>query len=99
MHPGSAGVDRRNTTDERPEMADSTYVPVTDATACALLGEGVHTGLRKGTDATGAPATWQAVAATDSGWSDAVAFAVGGLKLMGYTICKLEKPEPAGPHD
>lgn len=68
--------------------------PVDDETAKSLIGEGVHTGLRKGTDAWNSGNTWRAIAAPESGWSDAIHFAVEGLKGMGYRLCKVEKDKP-----
>lgn len=66
-----------------------TYEPVDDEDAQSLIGEGVHTGLRKGTDASGSADVWQAIALKDSGWPDAVAYAVEGLRSMGFVLCKV----------
>ena len=47
------------------------------------IGEGVHTGLRKGGDAPSAPDLWKAIGdSDDSAWSDAVDFCVYGLREM-----------------
>ena len=47
------------------------------------IGEGVHTGLRKGGDAPSAPDLWKAIGdSEDSAWSDAVDFCVYGLREM-----------------
>lgn len=48
----------------------------------SLLGEGIHTGLRKGTEAAGSHKVWKAIAADDSGWDDAIAFCMYGMKTM-----------------
>lgn len=64
------------------------YEPVDHDTAASLLGEGIHVGLRKGTDAANSHETWQAIGRDDSGWSDAIDFAVYGLEQMGYAVCK-----------
>lgn len=66
----------------------ATYEPVDFDEATSLIGEGVHTGLRKGTDAAGSSEAWRAISKDDSGWDDAVAFAINGLEFMGYAICK-----------
>jgi adenine deaminase len=52
----------------------------------SLLGEGLHTGLRKGSDAEDAHVLWNAIADSEtSAWSDAVRFCADGL-LDAYTI-------------
>lgn len=55
-------------------------VPVTGREAQSFLGEAIHTGLRRGTDAEGSHAAWKAVAADNSGWGDAIEFALEGLQ-------------------
>lgn len=70
-------------------MADKTYSPISDADAISMLGEGIHTGLRKGTEAPGSHAAWKSIGAENSGWSEAVAFALWGLHEMGYAIVKV----------
>lgn len=53
----------------------------------SLIGEGVHVGLRKGSDAPSSGELWQAIAKSDDGaWSDAVMYAVWGLLYMGYAV-------------
>lgn len=66
----------------------ASYEPIPDEEAESLIGEGVHAGLRKGTDAPGSAEAWRAISREDSGWDDAVAFAIEGLHFMGYAICK-----------
>lgn len=65
-----------------------TYEPVTDEAAADLIGEGVHTGLRKGSEAASSGPLWRAISESEDGaWSDAVRYCVWGLKTMGYVIC------------
>jgi len=50
---------------------------------------GVHTGLRKGSEAPSSADLWQAIAKSDdSAWSDAAAFCAHGLISMGYKITR-----------
>lgn len=73
------------------------YVPVDKDEAASIVGEGIHTGLRKGTDAENSGDTWRAIAAPESGWSDAIGFFMWGLDYMGMALCKKEPddmPEP-----
>jgi hypothetical protein len=50
---------------------------------------GVHTGLRKGSDAPSSGPLWRAIGeSTDSAWSDAARFCVYGIKSMGYRLVK-----------
>ncbi len=65
------------------------YEPIDEDEAVSLIAEGVHTGLRKGTDAPGSSAAWRAIANPSSGWEDACRFAVSGLEFMGYAIVKV----------
>lgn len=68
-------------------MSERTYTPVDDDVAAELIAEGVHTGLRKGSEAPSSGPLWKAIAASkDSAWSDAVSFCVEGLKSMGYVL-------------
>jgi len=60
---------------------------VTDAEFTALLMEGVHVGLRKGSEAPSSAALWRAIAESDDdAWGDACRFAVDGIKSMGYRL-------------
>jgi hypothetical protein len=70
-------------------MSDtSTWEPLEDAEAAELIGEGIHTGLRKGSDAEGAHDLWLAINKLQtSAWSDALAYMVDGLAYMGYKLC------------
>lgn len=69
------------------------YVPVSDEDTTSLLGEGIHTGLRKGTDAPGAHETWMAINTNDEAWSEALDWAVWGLHEMGFVLCKVEEQQ------
>jgi hypothetical protein len=68
----------------------ATWVPVSKKDARSIIGEGVHTGLRKGTDADGAHELWDAIHKSDEAWSDALEFFVWGLDQMGMALCKKE---------
>lgn len=72
-------------------MKDKTYKDVSDEDFKSLLGEGIHTGLRKGTDAPGAHDLWVSISNSGQAWSGAVAYAVWGLKYMGYKLVEEEK--------
>lgn len=71
-------------------MAD-VWVPVDEASAQSIIGEGLHTGLRKGTDAPEASALWHTISSSDEAWSDALAYLTWGLDQMGIALCKKEK--------
>lgn len=59
-------------------------------TAVSLIAEGVHTGLRKGTDAPNSGILWRGISnSSDSSWEDAVDYCVSGLESMGYRIVKV----------
>jgi hypothetical protein len=50
---------------------------------------GVHTGLRKGSEAPSSAKLWQAISDShDSAWLDAAHFCAQGLKLRGYTVTR-----------
>jgi hypothetical protein len=69
----------------------TTYIPIPEEEIRSLIGEGLHTGLRKGTDAPGANALWTAIADSDQAWSDALRFLVRGLEVMGLAVCRKEE--------
>jgi len=81
-------------------MADQTRVPAgarvigtvpPDEDIISMLGEGVHTGLRKGTDAPSSGPLWQAISKSDDGaWSAALNYALWGLRYSGWQIVKVE---------
>lgn len=64
------------------------WVPVDNEDAVSQLGEGIHTGLRKGSDAPEAPKLWTAIQDSDQAWSEALEYAVWGLGTMGYRLCR-----------
>lgn len=65
------------------------YEPVDKDTAASLIGEGVHTGLRKGSEAPSSAKLWRAISESDDGaWGEAVRYCVWGLEQMGYAVCK-----------
>lgn len=67
------------------------HIPVDIDTAKSLIGEGVHTGLRKGSEAPSSTMIWSAISDSgDSAWDDALAFCVEGLESMGYHLFKVE---------
>lgn len=57
--------------------------------AMSILGEGIHAGLRKCSDAPEAPDLWLAISNSGRAWSDALSYAVWGLEYMG--LVKKEK--------
>ena len=74
-----------------PDKKDhmTTYEPVPDDDAVTNIAVGVHTGLRKGTEAPSSGPLWQAInASDDSAWSDAVRYCVDGLQSMGLVLCR-----------
>lgn len=73
-------------------MAKTKQIEVSDEEFQEHIAIGVHTGLRKGTDAPDSAALWRAIgASTDTSWSDACRFAVYGIKSMGYRLVKDEE--------
>lgn len=74
-------------------MADN-WVPIPDDEARSVIGEGLHTGLRKGTDAPESVALWDAIRKSDRAWTEALGFMIWGLDYMGLKVCKkTEVPE------
>ena len=64
---------------------------VTDDEVAEQIAIGMHTGLRKGSEAQSSHKLWKAISeSNDSAWSDAAAYCVYGLKAMGYKITKDE---------
>lgn len=66
----------------------SKWTPVDNDEATSLIGEGLHTGLRKGTDAPEAHDLWESIRNSDQAWSDALNYLMWGLETMGYRLCK-----------
>lgn len=64
-------------------------VEVDDDEFAEHIAIGMHTGLRKGSAAPSSGPLWRAISeSSDSAWSDAAAFAVYGIKAMGYRLVK-----------
>ena len=65
---------------------------MTDEEISALAEEiavGMHTGLRKGSEAPSSGPLWRAVSdSKDSAWEDAAAFCAYGLSMMGYKVVR-----------
>jgi hypothetical protein len=72
-------------------MSAETWTPVSDEDAASLIGEGLHTGFRKGTDAPESAGLWQAIDRSDRAWPEALAFLISGLKSMGYQLCERDE--------
>lgn len=68
-------------------MKDELWAPVSLDEAQSLIGEGLHTGLRKGTEADGAHDLWVAINDSAGAWDDALAYCMWGLESMGYKLC------------
>ena len=67
----------------------NTYTPVTDEVWATEMAMGVHTGLRKGSDAPSSGPLWRAISeSNDSAWGDAMRYCVEGMKSMGYKLVK-----------
>lgn len=68
------------------------HVELSHEDACDFLGEAIHTGLRKGSDAPDAHDLWQAISASNTtAWSDAIEFAVHALEQGGIVLCTREE--------
>jgi len=71
------------------EKARAAQVEVTQSELAEQIAVGMHTGLRKGSEAPSSHKLWKAIATSDdSAWSDAAAYCVYGLTSMGYKITK-----------
>ena len=65
------------------------YVEIDDDELREQIAIGMHTGLRKGSEAPDSAALWKAISeSTDSSWSDAARYCVWGLRQMGYEVRK-----------
>jgi hypothetical protein len=51
----------------------------------SLVGEGIHTGLRKGCQSRESSAAWKAIDDLPD-WDDALSFLADGFEAMGYTF-------------
>ena len=64
-----------------------TFEPVTKEQLAEQIAIGMHTGLRKGTEAPSSGPLWQAISASDDGaWMDAAKYCVWGLEAMGFEV-------------
>lgn len=78
------------------------WQPIEHEEAQEQIGQGIHTGLRKGSDAPSSGPLWRAISDShDGAWGDALRFCVWGLESMGYRLCKQvpdqERPAPPEP--
>jgi hypothetical protein len=65
------------------------YIPVEDDEFAEQIAIGVHTGLRKGSEAPSSGPLWRAISESNDGaWLEACQYAVYGLKHMGYKLVK-----------
>lgn len=72
-------------------------LPMTKDEFCSLVGEGLHTGLRKGSGAPSADGLWRAISqSADGAWSDALDYMAWGFEFMGIFKFKNEDPSPSG---
>jgi hypothetical protein len=62
---------------------------VSDDDFGSLIGEGVHAGLRKGSEAPSSHALWKAISESNDGaWGDAVDYCTWGIGYSGYHLVK-----------
>lgn len=74
---------------ERVRVLEGGNVSDEDKELASDIATGMHTGLRKGSDAPSSGPLWKAISdSNDSAWFDAAQFCVYGLKAMGYTITR-----------
>jgi hypothetical protein len=73
------------------------WEPMPQEDWAGVIGEGLHTGLRKGTDAPEAHDLWKAVRDSGRAWSEALEFLVWGLESMGLALCRKADDDPASP--
>lgn len=70
-------------------MAQQHYEEVSDEELAGEIAIGMHTGLRKGSEAPDSAKLWQAIRESqDTSWSDAAKYCVWGLRQMGYKVTK-----------
>jgi hypothetical protein len=67
-------------------MSDTKRGVLEDDAAIRLIGVGVHTGLRKGTDAPESADLWRHIANSERAWEEAVEYAVRSMREMGYRV-------------
>lgn len=67
------------------------WTPASDEDALGLIGEGLHTGLRKIGQSNEAAEAWSAIRAMPgSEWTMYLEWTLEGMRSMGYEICKKE---------
>lgn len=67
------------------------WTPAPDGEALSLLGEGIHTSLRKIGDTEEAANAWAAISNMAPGeWSKHLEWTLWGIRESGYDICKKE---------
>ena len=76
---------------EPTEPLDITWVPLPADQMKSIIGIGLHTGLRKGTDAPEADALWKAIGRSDQAWDDALVYLVDSLNDMGLWLCEKDE--------
>jgi len=70
----------------------SKYKDVSDDELQEQIAVGMHTGLRKGSEAPSSGPLWRAISESDDGaWGDAARYTVYGLRSMGYEVRKKVK--------
>lgn len=75
---------------DKPEGRTVTGVVPPKDEILSMVGEGIHTGLRKGTDAESSGPMWQAIAnSSDGGWSEALDWFLWGLRYSGWEIVRV----------
>lgn len=72
-----------------PTETKPTQLTITKEEFTSLVGEGLHAGLRKGSEAPSSATLWQAIAdSQDSAWEDALEYMAWGLEYMGLVKFK-----------
>ena len=67
------------------------WTPASDADSLALIGEGLHSGLRKIGDTKEAADAWAAIHNMAPGeWTKYLEWTLWGIRESGYDICKKE---------
>jgi hypothetical protein len=69
----------------------STWVPIDEETAMSIIGEGIHTGVRKGSEDPSSAKLWGMIADSGTSWDDALHWLMYGLDAMDMALCKREK--------
>lgn len=76
------------------KSAGERWEPLDREEARSHIGEGLHSGFRKGTDAVGAMDIWRLIDKHEWAWAGALDYLMDGLEQMGMAVCKkVEAPE------